>query len=86
MNVVTERVLAWKRNEFALHPSGTNEELAILVETLKGFAELVDIGGRDGITAHDIAEIQKRRQAYDDRSRDMSCDSTEVYLCDIATE
>jgi hypothetical protein len=54
------------------------------VETLKGFAELVDIGGRDGITAHDIAEIQKRRQAYDDRSRDMSCDSTEVYLCDIA--
>jgi hypothetical protein len=63
-----------------------DEELAILVETLKGFAELVDVGGRDGITAHDIAEIQKRRQAYDDRSRDMSCDSTEVYLCDIATE
>jgi hypothetical protein len=52
-----------------------------MMETIKGIFELIKIRGCDGITAHNVTKIKKCRQAFDDSGRDMSCDSTKVYLC-----
>ena len=59
MNIVTKRVLAWKRYKFSCHAGSTDKEFAIMMKTFEGIFELVKICGCDRITAHDIAKFKK---------------------------